>query len=167
MLRPRLVKSRRFRGLVCHRPIHLIAALLPNARIIHCRRDPQDTCLSIYFQNFAGHHPYGYDLSNLGHYYRQYERLMDHWHRVVPTPILDMPYEDVVADQEGMTRRLLEFCGLEWDERCLAFHENERSVLTSSFAQVRKPIYTSSVAKYKRYEKHLGPLRDALGIEEG
>ncbi len=147
--------------------VGLIAALLPNARIIHCRRDPQDTCLSIYFQNFAGHHPYGYDLSNLGHYYRQYERLMDHWHRVVPTPILDMPYEDVVADQEGMTRRLLEFCGLEWDERCLAFHENERSVLTSSFAQVRKPIYTSSVAKYKRYEKHLGPLRDALGIEEG
>ncbi len=145
--------------------VGLIAALFPNARIIHCRRDPQDTCLSIYFQNFEGHHTYAYDLSNLGHYYREYERLMDHWRRVVPTPILDMPYEDVVADQEGMTRRLLEFCDLEWDERCLAFHESERSVHTSSFAQVRKPIYTSSVAKYKRYEKHLGPLRDALGIE--
>ncbi len=144
--------------------IGLIATLFPNARIIHCRREAQDTCLSIYFQNFEGHHSYAYDLSNLGHYYRQYEHLMDHWRRVVPTPILDMPYEDVVADQEGMTRRLLEFCDLDWNDRCLAFHQNERSVHTSSFAQVRKPIYKSSLARHKRYQQHLGPLRQALGL---
>ena len=112
--------------------------------------------------NFEGYHPYAYDLSNLGHYYRQYERLMDHWRHVVPTPILDLRYEEVVADQEGMTRRLLEFCDLEWNDRCLAFHENERSVHTASYAQVRKPIYQSSVGRFKRYEKHLGPLKDAL-----
>jgi hypothetical protein len=83
----------------------------------------------------------------------------------VPTPILKFSYEDVVADQEGMTRRLLAFCDLDWDDRCLAFHESERSVHTSSYAQVRRPIYQSSLAKHKRYEKHLGPLRAALGIE--
>jgi tetratricopeptide (TPR) repeat protein len=141
----------------------LIAALFPRARVIHCTRDPMDTCLSIYFQLFEGHHPYAYDLRNLGRYYRAYERLMAHWKAVLPIPIMDMPYEWVVADQRGATEALLAFCGLGWDDACLDFHRTERPIRTASDAQVRQAIYRHAVGRWKVYESHLGPLKAALG----
>ncbi len=140
----------------------LIAILLPKARVIHCRRDPVDTCLSCFLQNFANPHPWSLDLRDLGLYYREYERLMEHWKRVLPLPILELHYEELTANQEAESRRLIAFCGLEWDERCLRFHETERVVRTASSLQVRQPMYRSSVGKWKRYEAQLGPLLEAL-----
>jgi tetratricopeptide (TPR) repeat protein len=141
----------------------LIAALFPRARVIHCTRDPMDTCLSIYFQLFEGHHPYAYDLRNLGRYYRAYQRLMAHWKAVLPIPIMDMPYERVVEDQRGATEALLAFCGLGWDDGCLDFHRTDRPIRTASDAQVRQRIYRHAVARWKAYESHLDPLKAALG----
>ncbi len=140
----------------------LIATLFPGARVIHCRRDPVDVCLSCYFQNFANPHLFTLDLRHLGHYYREYERLMAHWVKVLPLPLLDLHYEELTADQEAASRRLLAFCGLEWDERCLRFHDTQRVVHTSSILQVRQPMYRSSVGRWKRYEAHLQPLLEAL-----
>ena len=140
--------------------------LFPKARIIHCRRDPRDTCFSIFSLDFGGNHPYAYNQTNLGYFYRQYERLMDHWHRVAPGSILDVQYEDLVADQETHTRRMLEFCGLDWDENCLDFHKTDRTVQTWSYNQVRKPIYKSSVARWRKFENHLAPLLAELDISE-
>jgi tetratricopeptide (TPR) repeat protein len=145
----------------------LIATLLPRARIIHCRRDPVDTCLSCYFQNFSEPQGFTLDLAYLGMYYREYLRVMKHWREVLPMPIFELQYEELIADPEPMCRRLLEFCGLEWDERCLRFHETERPVRTASLLQVRKPLYTTAVRRWKRYEKHLGPLIEALGEDAG
>ncbi len=143
--------------------VGLIHAVLPNARIIHVRRQPVDNCLSIYFQNFRGDHPYAYDLENLAYYRREYERLMMHWREVMPTDrYLEFDYEDLVADQEGMSRRLIEFCGLEWDDACLNYHENERAIKTASIWQVRQRIYTSSVERWRHYEPHIGPLMALL-----
>lgn len=141
----------------------LIGLLFPRAKIVHCMRNPIDTCLSIYFQNFKGEHLYAYDQQALGHYYRQYLRLMAHWRRVLPNPILDLRYEEMVADQEGTTRGLIEFAGLEWDDRCLAFQNTERAIQTASIWQARQPIYTTSVARWRHYEAHLQPLIQALG----
>jgi tetratricopeptide (TPR) repeat protein len=140
----------------------LIATLFPRAKIIHCRRDPVDTCLSCYFQNFGQPQPFTLDLADLGFYYREYERLMEHWRRVLPLPIFEMPYEELTADPETYSRRMIDFCGLDWDERCLRFHETERPVRTASVLQVRKPIYRTAVGRWKRYEKHLQPLLDVL-----
>lgn len=142
--------------------VGLIATLFPNATILHTCRDPRDTCLSIFFGDFIGSHPYSYDLANLGRYYRQYERLMDHWHRVLPGRILDIPYEALVADQEDWSRRMVAFCGLDWESRCLEFHKTARNVKTRSNAQVRQPIYTSSIERWRPYEKQLAPLFKAL-----
>lgn len=144
----------------------LIATLFPNARIVHCRRDPLDVCLSIYFGEFAGFHPYAYDLENLGLYYREYERIMAYWSQSLPLRIFDVRYEDVVDDVEGMTRRLLEFVGLPWDSRCLDFHTTERSVHTRSNMQVKQPIYRSSRGRWRPYAPYLGPLADALGADQ-
>lgn len=141
----------------------LIATLFPGAKIIHCQRDPLDVCLSIYFGEFAGYHGYAYNLENLGHYYREYERIMAHWNKVLPLGILDVRYEDVVDDVESMARRLLDHCGLPWDARCLEFHKTERSVHTRSKAQVRQPIYKSSRGRWRPYAPWLSPLADALG----
>jgi tetratricopeptide (TPR) repeat protein len=141
----------------------LIATLLPRARIIHCRRDPLDTCLSCYFQNFAGLVTYAMDLKHLGRYYRAYERLMTHWARCLPVPIFELNYEELTADQEAVSRRLIAFCGLDWDERCLRFHETPRAVRTASVLQVRQPIYRRAVGRWKRYEAFLQPLLAALG----
>jgi tetratricopeptide (TPR) repeat protein len=141
----------------------LIATLFPRARVIHCRRDPIDTCLSCFVQFFGKPHPFALDLAHLGHYYREYERLMDHWRRVLPLPLFELHYEELTADQEAVSRRLVEFCGLDWDERCLRFHETQRPVRTASTLQVRRPMYRSSVGRWKRYEAHLGPLLEALG----
>jgi tetratricopeptide (TPR) repeat protein len=143
----------------------VIAALFPRARIIHCRRDPIDTCLSCYFQNFADPLPFALDLGHLGHYFREYERLMAHWTQVLPVPIFELRYEELTADQEAVSRRLLDFCGLDWDERCLRFNETKRAVRTASAMQVRQPLYRSSVGRWKRYQAHLQPLLEALGAD--
>lgn len=150
-----------------HNFIHLglIALLFPKAPIIHCKRDPMDNCLSIFFQNFAGIHSYAYDLSNIGHHYKQYERLMAHWHSVLPGRIFDINYEDMITDPECWSRKLIEHVGLEWSNSCLAPHKLERTVRTASHWQVRQPIYKTSLKRWRNYEKHLGPLKDALGIE--
>jgi tetratricopeptide (TPR) repeat protein len=146
-----------------HNYLHLglIAALLPGARIIHCRRDTLDVCVSAYLQNFKWL-PYAASLDDIGFYYRQYDRLMEHWRRVLPLPMLDVSYEELVAKQEAVSRQMVAFCGLDWDDRCLAFHKSERAVQTASKLQVRQPIYTRSVARWKRFEAHLAPLHAAL-----
>ena len=142
----------------------LIQAALPEARIIHMRRDPIDTCLSIYFQNFYNMPGYANDLGHLGDYYGQYLRITDHWRQVLPaTRLLEVPYEGLVADQEGWSRRMLEFIGLPWDPRCLNFQETDRIVITASKWQVRQKIHTRSAGRWRNYEKHLGPLRRFLG----
>ena len=145
----------------------LIALLFPNSRIIHCRRIPADTCLSCYFQNFGLPLRFAYDLRDLGHYHRQYERLMAHWKAVLPLPIHDIEYEALIADPEKASREIIAFCGLEWDEACLRPHEHKRTVDTASVWQVRQPIYNSSVEKWRAYEKYLGPLLDALAGKPG
>jgi tetratricopeptide (TPR) repeat protein len=141
----------------------LIALTFPNARIIHCQRDPLDTCLSCYFENFHEDQRYSTRLESLGHYYTQYQRLMRHWQAVLSVPILNVQYESMVADVESQARRLVEFCELEWDANCLNFHRTARAVNTPSRWQVRQPIYGSSVQRWRNYEKHLAPLRAALG----
>ncbi len=140
----------------------LIALLFPKVRIIHCTRDAMDNCLSIFFQSFSGDHPYSYNLENIGHHYMQYKRLMRHWHSVLPDRILDISYEDTIADPEYWSRKLIEYVGLDWDDACLAPHKQERIVKTASHWQVRQPIYKTSVHRWKNYEKYLGPLKDAL-----
>ena len=142
--------------------VGMIRTLFPQARIIHCVRDPLDTCLSCYQQHFDALN-FTSTLEDLGFYYRQYQRLMAHWRKVLPSPMFEVRYEDLVADLEGVSRQLVAFCGLEWDEHCLAFHENRRAVQTASALQVRRPIYRTSVGRWKRYEAHLQPLIEALG----
>ncbi|MHC4140916.1 MAG: tetratricopeptide repeat-containing sulfotransferase family protein [Planctomycetota bacterium] len=143
--------------------IGMLAILFPRALIIHCRRHPLDTCLSCFVTTLLpAAHPYASDLGHVGAVYVAYERLMAHWRDALEIPMLDMPYEALVADPEGMTRRLLDFCGLAWDDRCLRFYEGDRVVLTASYDQVNRPIYSSSVGRYRNFEKHLGPLKEAL-----
>jgi Sulfotransferase family len=142
----------------------LVHLMLPQSRIIHVRRDPLDTCLSCFSKLFAGEQPYAYDLAELGRYYRAYEALMEHWRRVLPEGVmLDVQYEELVADFEPQARRLLGYCGLEWDDRCLAFHETQRSVRTASATQVRQPIYGTSVGRWRPYREMLQPLLRELG----
>lgn len=145
--------------------IGLIRLALPKARIIHCTRDPVDTCLSIYKNYFITDHAYAYDQQELGHYYRLYKDLMAHWHAVAGNAIYDISYEDLVANPETQMRALLAFCGLDWDKACLAFHENQRRVATASSAQVRRPIYNSSVALWKHFESGLSELLAVLQAE--
>ena len=140
----------------------LAEVLLPGCRVIHCVRSPLDSCLSCYFTRFAFGHEFSADLSHLGAFYRDYRRLMAHWGRVLSLPILDVRYEDLVLDVETEVRRLLEFLGLPWDDRCLQFHKNPRRVATASKSQVRRPLYATSIGRWKHYEKHLGDLFDAL-----
>jgi len=150
------------------RNIGIIALLFPHAHIVHCTRAPMDNCLSMYFQNFGRGNTFSYDLEHLGAFFATYRRLMAHWHAVLPGRILDLPYEGVVADPEHWSRALISHIGLPWDPRCLSFHETERTVRTASAWQVKQPIYKRSVARWKRYEKELAPLRRALeanGIE--
>lgn len=142
----------------------LIHLMLPNAKIIHVNRNPVDTCLSCFTRLFNRMQNQTYDLAELGQYYVDYARLMNHWRKVLPAgSFLDVQYEEIVADQEAQARRMLDHCGLEWNAACLDFHRNKRSIRTASVTQVRQPIYNSSVERWRPYEKHLGPLLDALG----
>lgn len=145
------------------RHLGLILLLFPKARIVHCRRDPLDTCLSCFFQNFAAGQDYSFDLKELGRFYKDYRRMMSAWSEALPAPVFELGYEDLVADLEGVGRALLSFCGLDWHPDCARFFETRRPVLTASRVQVRQPVYASSVGKWRRYEAHLGPLIEALG----
>jgi Flp pilus assembly protein TadD len=141
----------------------LIQLCLPNATLIHCRRDPRDVCFSLYALDFERGMDYAFDLADLGRYWRAYERVMDHWRAVLPPGrMLEVPYEAVVDDLEAWARRLIDHCGLEWDEACLRFHQSQREVRTASNVQVRRPIYAASVGRWRRFERHLGPLMEAL-----
>ncbi|MEZ5444738.1 MAG: tetratricopeptide repeat protein [Gammaproteobacteria bacterium] len=142
----------------------LIALLFPHATLIHTRRDPMDTCVSIYFQRFTYGHDYAQDLAEIGAVYRQYERLMRHWEIVFPGRIHTVVYEELIAKQEEVSRALIAACGLEWNPACLAFHRAERAVRTASASQVRQSLYGTSRERWRRYENHLQPLKDALGI---
>jgi tetratricopeptide (TPR) repeat protein len=142
----------------------LIHRALPGARIIHMRRNPIDTCLSIYFQNFGPVHSYANDLKDLAHYYGEYLRLMEHWRlNLPPNAILDVPYEGLVEDQEGWSRKMVEFIGLPWDPACLEFHQTPRTVSTFSKWQARQKISGSSVERWRNYEKFVGPLQSLAG----
>jgi tetratricopeptide (TPR) repeat protein len=142
----------------------LIAALSPRARVIHCSRDPLDVCLSCYFQHFTSMN-FTYALEDLAAFYQDYERLMRHWQALLPLAFLEVAYEDLVSAPERVSRELVAFCDLEWDDRCLAYHQTQRRVRTASMAQVRQPIYTRSVGRWRHYAAHLGPLLRALGRE--
>jgi tetratricopeptide (TPR) repeat protein len=139
--------------------IHLI---LPNAKIIDARRHPLDSCLSSYRQLFARGQSFTYDLTEIGEYFFQYQRMMDHWHEVMPDRCLTVQYEEVVTDFENQVRRLLEYCELPWEDACIRFHETERPVRTASSEQVRQPVYSKSVNFWRNYEKYLAELIEVL-----
>lgn len=142
--------------------VWLIRLLFPRARIIHCTRDAADTCLSIFMHHFSQAHGYAQELGTLGRYYRSHERLMAHWRGVLPGAIHTHGYEEMVTDPEMSIRALLSACGLPFDDACLAFHRTPRAVMTFSRWQVRQPVYTSSVARWQRYQPWIGPLLSAL-----
>jgi tetratricopeptide (TPR) repeat protein len=140
----------------------LIAALFPSARIILCRRDLPDVCLSCYFHHFSEGHLYTYDFADCGARALEIDRLATHWPRVLPLQILAIDYEKLISDLEDESRRLIEFLGLEWEPACLDFHRTERPILTASAWQVRQPLYRRSIGRWRRYERHLAPLFEAL-----
>lgn len=140
----------------------LISQLFPNTKIIHCRRNPIDTCLSIYFQDFHEKHEYANSLSDLGHYYLGYAKLMDHWIRILNIDIYEISYENLVCNTEDEIKNLLNYMELEWEDSCLKFHESDRYIPTASHSQVRQAIYTKSLNRWKHYENHIDPLIEAL-----
>ena len=142
--------------------VGLIHLVLPNAKIIDARRYPLDSCLSNYRQLYGKGQPFTYDLTDIGEYFLEYQRLMDHWHEVLPGRVLTVQYEDVVTDLETQVRRLLEYCELPWEEACLGFYKTDRSVRTASSEQVRKPIYTESVHFWRNHQEKLGELIEVL-----
>ena len=142
----------------------LIALLFPRAKIIHCKRNPLDVCLSCYFSNFSGKHDYSGDLQDLSHYYQQYERIMAHWSEVLPLQIHEVVYEDLIDRQLGKSKALINFVGLEWDEICLDFYRTENHVYTASVAQVRKPVYQTSVERWRNYDKCLQTIKKEFGV---
>lgn len=143
--------------------VGMIKAMMPNAKIIHCRRDPMDTCLSNFKNNFDIEVPYAYDLEELGGYYKTYAELVDHWKAVLPGFIYDVQYEELVSDPKRRIGDLLDHCGLPFDDACLSFHKTKRVVQTASMYQVRQPIYTTSVGSKAHYQDKLKPLNEALG----
>jgi hypothetical protein len=142
--------------------IGLIKLSLPNAKIINLQRHPLDTCYAIYKQLFADAYPFSYQLEELGQYYVAYDRLMAHWREVLPGAIHMVQYEELVADVEAVSKRLVEYCELDWQPGCLKFYDNTQASTTASTVQVRQPVYQSSVAKWRRYEKQLAPLISVL-----
>jgi tetratricopeptide (TPR) repeat protein len=146
--------------------VGLLHLMMPNATFINCRRDPVDTCLSCYARLFSGEQKFAYDLREVGLFHRAYDQLMAHWRDVIsPSRLTEVHYEALTVDLEGEARRLISFLGLDWSDRCLDFHRTERQIRTSSLAQVRQPIYQSSVGRWKAYVRHLAPLLDALGLQ--
>lgn len=142
--------------------VGLLQLILPNAKIINARRHPMDSCFGSYKQLFASGQPFTYDLTEVGEYYLQYQKLMDHWHAVLPGKVLDVEYERVVADLDGQVQRILDYCGLPFEEACLNFHQTDRAVKTASSEQVRQPLYASSVDLWRNYETHLDELLQVL-----
>jgi hypothetical protein len=160
--RARVVTDKMPHNFLCLGPIHLA---LPRAHVIHCMRDPADTCVSVYYQRFTRTHGYANDLDDLAFYYREYVRLMDHWRRVLPPGVLhELRYEQLVANPEPTIRGLLAALGLPWEDACLDFHRSDRRVATPSDWQVRQPIYGGSVGRWKRYASFVAPLA-ALAAE--
>ena len=149
-----------------HNFLHLglIAQMLPGARILHCVRDPVDTCFSCYRQRFGAGLPYTTRLEWLGVFYRAYAALMRHWSRVLPLPMMTVRYESLVASPEPVLREVMAFLDVPWEPRCLRFHESDRVIGTASHTQVQQPLYTSSVGRAAPYHHRLGPLRGALGM---
>ncbi len=146
--------------------VGLIHLALPNARFINTLRDPLDTCVSCFSLLFTGAQPFAYDLAELGRYYRGYERVMEHWHSVLPPGVMiDVRYEDLVDDLEGTARRVLRHCGLDWEDACRDFHDTKRAIRTASLMQVREPVYRRSIGTWRRYAEFLEPLGQALGVD--
>jgi tetratricopeptide (TPR) repeat protein len=143
--------------------IGFINPILPNAKIIDARRHPMAACFSCFTQLFAKGQHFTYGLSNIGHYYRTYVDIMDHWDRVLPGKVLRVQYEEMVSDTENQVRGMLDHCGLEFEESCLQFHKTERAVRTASSEQVRQPIYSGALEHWRNFEPHLGELKEALG----
>ncbi|WP_067732890.1 tetratricopeptide repeat-containing sulfotransferase family protein [Novosphingobium naphthalenivorans] len=144
--------------------IGLIKRLFPDAKIVHTTRDPLDNCLAIHFLHLGPQMPYGFDLEDAGHWYREYEKLMAHWKALWPDDIVDVHYDDLVRDTEGEVRRLLDRLGLGWEEPCLEFHKAANAVKTASAWQVREPIYARSSGRWRNYAGHIGKLRGVLGL---
>ncbi|MFC1778054.1 sulfotransferase [Pseudomonadota bacterium] len=145
--------------------IGLIKIALPNAKIIHCVRDAKDNCLSIFKQNFTtGNYRFAYNLKTLGQFHNLYQKLMKHWHEVLPNAIYDISYESLTQNPETEIRKLLAACGLEWQESCMNFEKNAGIVKTASFYQVRQPMYTSSINLWEKYQEFLKPLLDELDV---
>ena len=142
--------------------VGLVHVALPGAVFINARRHPLDSCLGSFKQMFAKGQTFSYDLADIGEYYLQYERLMEHWNNVLPGKVLDVHYEDVVANVDEQVRRILDHCDLPFEEQCVRFHETDRAVKTASSEQVRQPIYSSSVNLWRNYEKHLQPVIEIL-----
>lgn len=143
----------------------LIQLLFPKARIINCARNPADTCLSCYFQDFYSHQPFSYDLKNLSEFYKNYLKLMSHWKRTLKLPIFDISYEALVTQPESEIKSLIDFTGLKWHDQCLDFHKNKRHVATASYDQVRQPMYTSSTSRWKSYKENIDDLLKSLNIQ--
>jgi len=142
--------------------VGLLQVILPNAKVVDARRHPLDSCLGSYKQLFFKGQSFTYEQFELGHYYLQYRRIMEHWKEVLPGKVLDVHYQDMVLDQETQTRRLLEYCGLPWEDQCLRFYETERAINTASSEQVRQPIYTKALNYWRHYEPHLDELIEVL-----
>jgi hypothetical protein len=144
----------------------LISQVFPGARIINCRRDPRDICLSNFTTDFMVGHYFTYDLETLAIVCKDYQELMEHWKQVLPISILDVRYENLIADPQTLVAKVLDFCGLEWEDACLNFHKSDRQVVTASYDQVRKPLYNTSVGRWKNYERHLEPVSRILGLHD-
>jgi tetratricopeptide (TPR) repeat protein len=159
-------KAARITDKTPHNFLHIpfITLLFPNARIIHCRRHPMDTCLSCYFRQFSGGNDYSYNLEHLARHYADYLALMEHWKKLGIT-MLDISYEDLVKDQEHWSRKIIEYCRLDWDRKCLEFYKTSREVPSASFDQVNQPLYPGSIYRWKNYATWLGPLRDILDTQ--
>jgi len=141
--------------------IGLMKILFPDARIVHCQHNPLDNCISLFCHCFM---PLtcSFDLTELGQYYLDYQRLMSHWQNLFPGEIFTLRYEELVVDQERVSKQLIDYVGLDWDEKCIDFHNNERNVMSPSNLQVRQPMYKYSMNKWKNYEKHIQPLIELL-----
>jgi tetratricopeptide (TPR) repeat protein len=144
----------------------LITQLFPGARILNCRRDPRDVCLSNFMTDFDAGHEHSYNLESLALVCKAYQELMEYWKRILPIPILDVRYEELTADPRTQIEKILTFCGLEWEEACLSFHQSKRQVVTASYDQVREPLHKRSVARWKNYARHLEPVIRILGLHD-